>query len=515
MHEVMAKNNCCLRIEDATYCYDGEMLPVWRHLSCCFAEGKINAICGPSGCGKSSILYLIDGLIPYMYEGNLSGKIILDDEDISELYPRQRCGSIGYVMQNPESQFTTFTVEEELAFGMENLCVPPDEMCRRIERTLEFVGMSGYEKVNLDNLSGGQKQKIAIASVIATEPRILLLDEPTANLDPDSRKQIFDLILRLSRERGITILIVEHNIDEIMDSVDRMIAMDAQGHIVLQGDLPEHRTAFDEILQHDSSVCQVEDQSTEETVLEIEGLTFTYPTPGQRRKARKIGKPILQGINLSIRRKELFAIVGENGAGKSTLLRLIFRIFKQDGGSIQLFGKPIESYRRSDLYHQIGLVFQNPESQFITNTVWDELMFSLKRVKISEEEKISRVNSMLERFHLEAEKEKSPFILSQGQKRRLSVASMLLTNQKILFLDEPTYGQDFENRQELMRDMQKLVEEGITIVMITHDMSLVRQYATRVAKIQDGRVVKCEATKEFFETEFETEGEVMESCLHM
>ncbi len=507
----MAENNCCLRIEDATYCYDGEMLPVWQHLSCCFIEGKINAICGPSGCGKSSILYLIDGLIPYMYEGNLSGKIILDDEDISELYPRYRCGKIGYVMQNPESQFTTFTVEEELAFGMENLCVPPDEMRQRIEQTLEFVGMSGYEKSNLDNLSGGQKQKIAIASVIVTNPKVLLLDEPTANLDPESRKQIFDLILRLSRERGTTIVLVEHNIDEIIGDVDWMIAMDSQGNILLQGALQEKRSDFDSILQHESDECLAIDYSTEETVLEINDLAFTYPTSGQRGRAKKNAKTILKDLNLSICRKELFAIVGENGVGKTTLMRLIFRIFKQDTGSIKLLGKPIESYRKRELYHRIGLVFQNPENQFITNTVWDELMFSLKRVRISEEEKFTRVNSMLERFHLEEEKEKSPFILSQGQKRRLSVASMLLTNQEILFLDEPTYGQDFENHQELMKDMQKLVEDGVTIVMITHDMSLVKQYATRVARIKNGQVVKCLPTKKFFEVEREER----ESCLHI
>jgi energy-coupling factor transport system ATP-binding protein len=188
-------------------------------------------------------------------------------------------------------------------------------------------------------------------------------------------------------------------------------------------------------------------------------------------------------------------------------VQLVIAIYR----SIKLFGKLIESYRKRELYQRIGLVFQNPENQFITNTVWDELMFSLKRVRISEEEKVARVNSMLERFHLEEEKEKSPFILSQGQKRRLSVASMLLTNQEILFLDEPTYGQDFENRQELMKDMQKLVDKGITIVMITHDMSLVKQYATRVARIEDGEIVKCLPTKEFFETEKEASG----SCLHI
>lgn len=184
--------------------------------------------------------------------------------------------------------------------------------------------------------------------------------------------------------------------------------------------------------------------------------------------------------------------------GKSTLMKLIFKVCKPDSGTIRLFGKELESYPTKKLYHLIGLVFQNPENQFITNTVWDEMMFSLKRTRESREEKERRIKGMLEQFHLEEEKEKSPFVLSQGQKRRLSVASMLLTNQEILFLDEPTYGQDFENRQELMKDMQELVEKGITIVMITHDLSLVRQYATHVVEIENGSVVKSLPTGEYF-----------------
>ncbi len=240
------------------------------------------------------------------------------------------------------------------------------------------------------------------------------------------------------------------------------------------------------------------DLSTEEEVLRIEGLEFAYPIPGKRKKDKANGKQILKGLNLSVRKQEFLAIVGENGVGKTTLMRLIFRINTQDAGTIGLFGRPVESYRKKELYHLIGLVFQNPENQFIKNTVYEELMFSLKRVRISPEEKEKRVQEMLEKFHLAQEKEKSPFVLSQGQKRRLSVADMLLTNQKILFLDEPTYGQDFENRQELMKDMQKLVEEGITIVMITHDLSLVSQYATRVVELEDGRVKKDLPTEEYF-----------------
>ena len=179
-------------------------------------------------------------------------------------------------------------------------------------------------------------------------------------------------------------------------------------------------------------------------------------------------------------------------------MKLLFKVNKLDSGDIRIYGKSISAYRTKQLYHKMGLVFQNPENQFITNTVFDEMMFSLKQVPISMEEKEQRVNSMLERFHLEDEKEKSPFALSQGQKRRLSVASMLLTDQKVLFLDEPTYGQDFENRQELMKDMQELIKKGITIVMITHDMALVKQYATRVVRIEKGTVTRDLPTMEFF-----------------
>lgn len=488
-----------LEIRHASYCYEGEKLPVWEHLSCRFFEGKIHVVTGPSGCGKTSVLYLLDGLIPHVYEGKVEGEVLLDGTDITAVPPRERCGSMGFVMQNPESQFCTFTVEEELAFGMENMGMDPEIMSVRIKEALEFVGMPGYEKTELVHLSGGEKQKIAIASLIVMKPRILLLDEPTANLDPKSRKQIFNLIVRLSRKEGMTIVLVEHNIEEIKEEVDYFVSLDRNGNVIdnakrIRGDDGEKRkeTFFFEQRgkQHKES------GETKEEVLKIEDLYFSYSSPGKKEKTKK--KEILNGLNLTVRNGEFVAIVGENGVGKTTLMRLIFRICIHDRGKITLFGKPVEAYRKKDLYHMIGLVFQNPESQFVKNTVYDELMFSLKKVKISQKEKEERVSEMLKRFHLEKEKDKSPFVLSQGQKRRLSVADMLLTHQKILFLDEPTYGQDFENRQELMKDMRRLTEEGITIVMITHDLELVRQYAKRVVEIGQGRVQCDLSTGEYF-----------------
>ncbi|MGC4020129.1 MAG: ABC transporter ATP-binding protein [Muricomes sp.] len=200
-------------------------------------------------------------------------------------------------------------------------------------------------------------------------------------------------------------------------------------------------------------------------------------------------------------------------AGKSTLLRLIFRIIQQNEGQVKLYGKPVEQYKKKELYHQMGLVFQNPENQFVTNSVIDEMMFSLKKERISRKEKEDRVFSMLRQFHLEKDKDKSPFVLSQGQKRRLSVATMLLTEQKILFLDEPTYGQDFENRHELMKDMQTLNENGTTIIMITHDLSLVRDYARRVIEIQNGRTTFDSTSKAYFD-ELVREGRGYGVCVY-
>lgn len=486
-----------IELQNVSYTYDGERLPVWKSLSCAFYEGKIHAVSGPSGCGKSSILYLIDGLIPHMYEGKLEGRVYLEGEDITKVLPRYRCNKIGFVMQNPESQFCTFTVEEELAFGMENLGIDPSEMQKRIDTVLDFVGMNGLQERELDRLSGGQKQKIAIASVLTTDPSILLLDEPTANLDPESRKQIFDLIVRISREKHITIIIVEHNIADIIEEVDRFLALDRNGNLVLDCErgTPEE-LAWRTANIHEPAIPYREKRTQTETpIIEIKDLDFAYPIPGKKRAK---GHPVIQHLNMRIYPQDFLAILGENGVGKSTLMKLLFKVNTPDHGEIYIYDKPLSSYRTKDLYREMGLVFQNPENQFITNTVFDEMMFSLKRVKITEEEKKKRVDQMLTQYHLEQEKEKSPFALSQGQKRRLSVASMLLTRQKILFLDEPTYGQDYENRQELMKDMERLVASGVTVIMITHDLSLVKQYATRVIQIENGCVLRDTTTKEFF-----------------
>lgn len=487
-----------MEIKDAAYTYEGEEGRLWNGLSCRFYKGRIHAIAGASGCGKSSVLYLLNGIIPHMIEGELEGSVWFEGKDITDELPRYRCKKIGLVMQCPENQFCTFTVEEELAFGMENLCLPKEEMRGRIRETLEYVGMSGYEKYDLNHLSGGQKQKIAIASILVMEPEVLLLDEPTANLDPGSRKEIMGLITRLSRELRKTIVIVEHNLEEMKDEVDYLYTFDQNGIFHTDSsweDIPGNK--YLDLLRKGNRQKTAGQEPKKPEILEISDVWFAYPEEVKKHAPER--KWILNGLSFSLRQNDFLAIAGDNGAGKSTLLQVVFQIFKQDKGVIKLHGKPIEQYKKRDLYRQLGLVFQNPENQFVTNTVTEELMFSLRKEPISRAEKEEKVLRVLRQFHLENDKEKSPFVLSQGQKRRLSVATMLLTDQKILFLDEPTYGQDFENRHELMRDMQSLNKAGTTIVMITHDLSLVEEYASRVVEIKSGKVISDSTAWEFAE----------------
>lgn len=495
----ITSDSIIMEIKNAAYAYEGEENWVWNQLSCQFFKGKIHAIAGASGCGKSSVLYLLNGMIPHMLEGKMEGSVWFEGKNITEELPRYRCNKIGLVMQCPENQFCTFTVEEELAFGMENLCLPPEEMRGRIERVLDYIGMNGYEKRDLNQLSGGQKQKIAIASILVMEPEVLLLDEPTANLDPKSRQEIFSLIIRLAREQNKTIILIEHNLEAIIDEIDCLFLMNQKGELsggksgrdIYYGDgcpgMGTERTV--EKCRRYGTECP--------PVLEISNLKFMYQKDRKQKPLKH--QWILNGVDLSIKEGDFLAVVGENGAGKSTLLRLIFQISRQNEGLIKLYGKPVEKYKKKELYHQMGLVFQNPENQFVTNSVLDEMMFSLRKERISRQEKEDKVFKMLRQFQLERDKDKSPFVLSQGQKRRLSVATMLLTEQKILFLDEPTYGQDFENRHKLMKDMQALNENGTTIVMITHDLSLVKNYANRVIEIQEGKVSFDSTSPKYFD----------------
>lgn len=494
MCKIKKEESTILEIEDGSFWYDGEVLPVWEHLFAKFYAGKIHGIVGPSGCGKSSVLCYLNGLIPYMIEGKAQGSVFFQGKNITKERPSERCKNIGFVMQHPESQFCTFTVEEELAFGMENLGYSKEIMSEKMQEILEQVNMTGFEQVDLNHLSGGQKQKIAIASILVMDPEIILLDEPTANLDPVSRKEIFQLICDLSHRKNKTVILVEHNIGEIIQEIDVIYQMDQSGKIER---IQEWVSPY---ARKDLCYRNVSKAKSDETILELKHLSFSYEKKKKKKKWDTTGHElVIEDLNLSIPRGDFLAILGKNGAGKTTLLKIIFQICKVQNGQIFFHDKPIHHYKRKEIYRKMGLVFQNPESQFVKNTVYEEMEFSLKKLHLSKEEMNCKIMKMLDRFHLEQMIQKSPFVLSLGQKRRLSVASMLLTNQEILFLDEPTYGQDYENRLELMNDLEMLNQQGVTIVMITHDLSVVKDYASRVAVLENGKISSVQNTEDYFQ----------------
>jgi len=513
-----------IEVKNLSFAYDGDSVPVWHNLNTVLHPGEINLILGPSGCGKSTFLYALNRTVPCCFEGDLEGQVFLNGTDISDKTPALLSGEAGLVFQDPECQFCTFTVEDEIAFGLENLCVPVETYDARIDEVLDLLGMGDHRDALLSSLSGGQKQKIAIGCMLATDPDLLLLDEPTSNLDARSREEVFDLLRKLRDEGQRTIVLVEHNVDGILELVEHMVVFDRAGNICLTGSpaevleallfrdeyrsvqvflsqelllLREWAAAASPAVRHqlkayletgDLSRVTALLKETEhvpsakaavpegETVLSLEHMAFAYQKQ----------EPILKDVTFSVKEGEFIALLGANGAGKTTLLNVIFASLPGYSGSITVAGKEVSRYKKRDLYERMGLVFQNPEWQFVANTVWDELAFSLKYAKISEEEKEERILSTLERFHLTEMKDKSPFSMSQGQKRRLSVATMLLTGQKVLFFDEPTYGQDHEQRQELMALIDDLNRSGVTVIMVTHDMAVVAEHARRVLVLQDG-----------------------------
>lgn len=492
-----------IELRQATFTYMGAKTPIWENLNCTFDEGKINVIAGPSGCGKSTLLQAISGLVPHVNEGAFKGQVIFCGNDVTALGPRLRCKSIGYVMQDPERQFCTFTVEEEVAFGPENLGFDRDTIRASIERALREVGLVEFQQRDLSTLSGGQKQKVAIASVLAMEPQVLLLDEPTANLDPESKREVLQTVVSISRACNVTVIMVEHNLEDIMQVVDRIVVLDARGNIAVQGSREdvvaqlekEPRETLRKYLP--PSIWGVEDvqsvwgpaelNPSGSVLLQMKDVTFAYAqNKGLHR--RTYGLPVLSGISLQIRQDDFVAVVGRNGVGKSTLFNVIFRLYEPQSGSVELLGRDMHTMSDREIYRTMGLVFQSPELQFVTNQVDEELMASLRNESMSDEQKRARVHGMLEQYGLMDLAHESPFILSQGQKRRLSVATMLITNQKLLFLDEPTYGQDQQNRIELMDELVRLNRKGVAIAMITHDMTLIKRYAKRVVSLQDGRV---------------------------
>jgi energy-coupling factor transport system ATP-binding protein len=509
-----------VQFDQVTYIHYDRTTPALSDINLTVRRGSFTLLVGPSGSGKSTLCMLLNGIIPQILGGKLTGTVTVDGQDVSKVPVQELAKSTGMLFQDPEWMFATLKVEDEIAFGPENLRRPPEKIREIINQSLEYVGMQNLRNSLVWALSGGQTQKLGLATVIAMQTPLVVLDEPTANLDPATTHSVHELILRL-RDEGRSVVLVTKDLDEFMAEADNMILL-ADGHIIAQGDprrvaaehgekmlelgvwLPETteiglrlktlgrplkqipitvEEAVDELADLRFNTIQRVEKSArkEEALIHAENIEFAY---GNKFKA-------LRGVTFDICRGEIVAIVGQNGAGKSTLSKLLVGLTKPTAGKLTMFGRDTRQWKVQDLATQIALVFQNPEHQFLCDTVHEELAYSLLAQGIDDPEIVaSRIQSMLERLEITETSGSHPFSLSAGAKRRLGVATMLIAGSaKLLIVDEPTYGQDRRLTESLMNLINKLREEGITILMITHDMRLVDSHIERAIVMANGQKV--------------------------
>ena len=521
-------------IDGLVYTYEGTQTPVIDGVSLRVRAGEFVLVLGPSGCGKSTLLNVLNGTIPHTLKGTLKGEATVCGKSVAQTKVASFATEVGMVFQDPEAQIINTRVRDEVCFGLENLCRPAAEIIERQAEALRFVGLPDAGDQSIFDMSGGQKQRVSIAAVLAARPRLLVLDEPTANLDPVGMAEVFAVLHRLNQEFGTTIVLVEHRVDELADRVSRVVMMD-RGKIVFDG-LPRQafgrpRVAHSEEAElvavsawfpqvsgfaldlaaaaratldpadvplnvaeaivlaerfikpqsasRPPAAAATATSAASSPLLSIRNLSFGYERQ----------RPILRDISLQLETRSIVALVGKNGSGKTTLAKCLIGINAAPRHAIQLDGKDITELSRRELSAQVGYVFQNPDHQFVTDQVDEEVAYGLKIRGHNEDEIKRHVDEVLQVVDLHRYRHRSPFSLSLGERRRLSVATMLVLQPRLLVLDEPTIGQDYERAQHLMGLMAKLRDSyGTTVVMITHDMRLVAEWADRTVAMIAGIV---------------------------
>ncbi|MDF2573562.1 MAG: transporter ATP-binding protein [Agromyces sp.] len=495
--------------------------------------GEVVLLLGPSGCGKSTLTLALDGLVPHAVAAHLDGTVRVAGLDTRDHPVARLSEHVAMVFQDPDAQVVTGTVLDEVAFGPENLLLPTAAVLERAERALKLVGLWDRRGDNPDVLSGGGRQRLAIACALALASPVLVLDEPTANLDPAGIDEVYAVLRELANERDHAIVLVEHNLDAAVDVVDRVVVLDAAGRVVADGPVDEVlRTRAEELagLGVWLPVSTLAGMRLREAGVPIDALPLTPselaaalesvavlpaplemvpgPVDGARtspaitvrgcsvRRGGRRGPVVVDGVDLDVASGDFLAIVGTNGAGKTTLVQAIAGVIPAPRGTVDVLGMDPSRASARDRARRIGFVFQNPEHQFVAHTVAEELDLGFRLQGVPDDDRPAEIERMLRRFGLEELRDQHPFLLSGGQKRRLSVGTALVAGAPVLVLDEPTFGQDRARAAELLDILGRLNAEGTTVIVVTHDLQLVADHATRVAVMQGGRVVGAGPTDE-------------------
>jgi energy-coupling factor transporter ATP-binding protein EcfA2 len=464
--------------------------------------GELMLIAGPSGCGKSTLLKCLNGLIPNSYHGTLSGKIRLHGKPTKGLSLRDLSTVIGTMLQDPDKQIIASTVEQEIAFGMENMRMPRAKMRQRITEVLKQIRMEKYQAQQVFALSGGQRQQIAAAGVLVMQPSIFVFDEPFANLDSRAVDELEGLIAQL-RTKGQTIIIVEHRVEEALHLHPDKVLLMKDGRQVFFGNMHDFLKIADPtqvklpieatlrtMTESDTSEIkrllikpiktrQAETDAAGEAILTFENVHYRY---------KSFSDEILHGISFQIRRGETIALLGPNGAGKTTLVKQALGLLRPTQGSVQLFGQDTRKLSVAELATRIGYVFQSPTAMLFATTVQKEVSFGPDNLRFPPERLKEAVQQSEAALNVAQFEDRSPFSLSFGQQKRVSIASVLSMQGKILLLDEPTAGQDFRSYISFMEYLRNLPELD-ALLFITHDLDLALRFTQRILLLQDGKLV--------------------------
>lgn len=496
-------------------------------------EGEFVVVMGPSGAGKSTLCCTMNGLIPHFLRGKLEGRVTVLGKDTRQAKVSQLARDVGLVFQDFETQLFSTNVELEVAFGPENFGLPRKEIAARVREALATVRLSGMERRQPMTLSGGQKQRLAIASVLSLAPWVVCMDEPTTDLDPIGKHEVFDAAARLRAARDVTMVIVEHETEEAL-AADRLLVMQG-GRISRQGsprevladadaleeagiqplhvvrlfrDLGEEQVPFtvDEALDFMGvRGWRLDEQAygrllegkggpaRDDPIIEVRGLHHRYPN----------GVTALDGIDLTVREGEFLAVVGQNGSGKTTLVKHFNGLLLPTEGRVVVGGRDTARAGVLELSRLVGYVFQNPDHQIFADTVFDEVAFGPRNFGVWPQEVRQRVEEALAAVGLAGCEGADPFTLTKGERQRVAVASVLATRPRVIILDEPTTGLDYREQRGMMELIRKLNQDGHTIIVVTHTMWVVAEYAHRVVVMKDGRVMFAGPTREVFSHEEE------------
>ncbi|MGH2592395.1 MAG: ABC transporter ATP-binding protein [Anaerolineae bacterium] len=504
-----------IRFEHTSFTYPNAPVPALVDISLEITRGEFVLVIGPSGSGKSTFLRCINGLAPHFSGGRLAGQVIVDGLDTRSHAPGELAARVGFVFQEPEAQFVTERVEDELAFGMENLGVPPLTMRKRVEEVLDLLGIAALRDRPVASLSGGEQQRVAIASALALQPHILLLDEPTSQLDPLAAEEVLAALDRLNDDLGLTIVLSEHRLERVIQHADRLIVMrGADGppivgsprEVMAQIELAPPVTKLGRALRWeplpltvkegrrfvDSRIAyRISHVAPDHAPLRPRGRGLRLPIftlLELRRVSHAYGdRAALRDVSLRVDAGEFLAVMGRNGSGKTTLLKCAVGLIKPKSGDVLVRGDDIRDKRVDEVAAHVGYVPQNPGALLFADTLRDELRFTLKHHGIEAGQAASA--ELLAALGLDRLAESYPRDLSTGERQRAALASILVARPSILLLDEPTRGLDYVNKQRLIEALEGWRRDGTAIVMATHDVELIARAADRVILMAEGEIV--------------------------